>query len=176
MAGFWLILGIILAWVVHAGVFFQTGHQWFEACWAAQNAHRSAQSPEEAIAWAQCGPVAQRALYDAGYVFPGNPEYAVTPALKALANACPSSYTTIPLSGVQLLAVEFIQQDGGPTLIDRFTPPDAMILRAFDKRWPNCRSVRIANGFPPIVMRKGEWGFETPCKPCEAEQKAKNER
>lgn len=64
------------------------------------------------------------------------------------------------------LAVRLIVDIGGPTLIDKFTPPDAMIERAFLSRWPNCSSVAKANGFPKIVLLGGKWEFQSPCKPC----------
>ena len=70
------------------------------------------------------------------------------------------------------LAVDLVEKTGGPTLIERFTPPDAMIERAFKSKWPNCPSEAKANGFPKIVLRGEVWEFESTCKPCEAEKEA----
>ena len=165
------LIGIfLLFWVLQSGILFQTGYQWHQACWLAQNSgNRSPQTAEEATAWAQCAPVARRALFEAGYLFSGNPEYAVTPALKALTQACPSSYSEIPVGGVHLLVVKMLQNAGGPNLLDRFMPVDSMIVRTFNSRWPDCNLERTRNGFPRIVMKNREWGWETPCKTCEPE-------
>ena len=116
----------------------------------------------------------KRALFEAGYIFSGDPEYAVTPELKAVSRSCPSNFSNIPIGGVQLLALDMIEQDGGTTFVDRFMKPDSMIVRTFNKKWPNCSAARLANGFPKIVMNNGEWKFEAPCTPCEAEEKARN--
>lgn len=169
----WLVLLVAVGWALQKGWFYQTGQQWFDSCWASVNANgRSAASPEEATAWAQCGPVVDKALFDAGYVFSGNPQYAVIPQLHALAAACPSNYTDIPLAGPYSLAVSLIQDAGGPRWLDRFLPPGRMIVKVFDARWPQCTVERVRNGFPKIVMISGKWDFESHCVPCDAELKA----
>ncbi len=166
------ILAAAIAWMAHAGVFYQTGTQWFQSCWIAKHEKRSPATPDESIAWAKCEPTTQRAVFNAGFVLSGNPEYAVTPELKALGNACPSLYRDIPIAGMNYLAVNMVEESGGPTVVDSFTPPDAMIKTAFMSKWPNCPSVAKANGFPRAVYRGDAWEFESPCKPCEAEKKA----
>lgn len=172
MGVFALITALVIGWAVHAGIFFQTGNQWFQSCWVEQHEKRSPLTPEESIAWTRCEPVAQRAVFGSGFVPSGNPDYAVTPESKALSNACLSNYTDVPIGGMKYLAVGLIEKAGGPSLVERFTPPDAMIVRAFKSKWPNCQSVARANGFPKIVLRGEAWEFETTCKPCEAEKKA----
>jgi len=169
-----VIVALALAWVIQAGWIYQTGYDWFTSCWTAVNSHREASSPQEASAWAQCEPVAKRALFNAGFVFAGDPRYEVTPALQAIVQSCPSSYSDLPIGGVYLLAVPLIQQNGGPGLVDRFIPPDAMIVRAFKSKWPNCPAARETNGIPKIILKDGDWVFESPCKPCEDERKAAN--
>ncbi|MFM0513623.1 hypothetical protein [Paraburkholderia sp. RL17-373-BIF-A] len=67
------------------------------------------------------------------------------------------------------MAIDLLQKDGGPQWLDKFMPPDQMIVRTFNKRWPNCSAVRAANGFPKIVQKPDDtFGWSGPCKPCEA--------
>ena len=165
------ILAVALAWVAQAGVFYQTGSQWFQACWSLKNLRRSAETAEESMAWSKCSPTAQRAVYSAGIVPSGDPDNSFTPAVKALNQACPSNFKDIPLFGLSFLAVNLIEASGGPSVWDRFMSPDGMIQRAFESKWPNCSSVAQAQGFPKIVARGEKWEFETPCKPCEVEAK-----
>ncbi|KVT57850.1 hypothetical protein [Burkholderia ubonensis] len=170
--GMVLIAGVV-AWGLHAGWFYQTGQQWFDSCWASINSKNPPATAAEATAWMQCEPQTKKALFNAGYVFGGNPEYAVTPELKAVEAACPSNYSDIPMSGVQVMAIDLLTRDGGPRWLDKFMPPDQMIVRAFNKRWPNCSAARAANGFPTIVQKAdGTFGWSGPCKPCEAENAA----
>jgi hypothetical protein len=165
---FAFITVIAIGWMVHAGVFFQTGNQWFQSCWTEQNGNRKPVTPEESIAWSKCESVTKRAVFSSGFVPSVNPEYAITPETKALTGVCPSNYSDIAGDGsMKYLAVPLVVKIGGPTLIDKFTPPDAMIERAFQARWPNCQAVAKANGFPKIVLRDGKWEFESSCKPCE---------
>ena len=171
---FAFIAAIAIGWMVYAGVFFQTGSQWFQSCWIEQNETRKPVTPEESIAWSKCESVTKRAIFSSGFVPSGNPEYATTPETKALTDVCPSNYSDIAADGsMKHLAVPLVEKIGGPTLIDKFTPPDAMIERAFKSKWPNCQAVVKANGFPKIILRGGEWEFESPCKPCEIDDKAR---
>ena len=153
---------------------YQTGADWFHNCWnALHSKDGKPATPEEAIAWAKCAPTAERALYDAGYIIAGSPEYAVTPQLQAIGRACPSSWSDIPLFGVQELAVNLIEKAGGPAPKYRTLPADGMIVDVFKSEWPNCPDVRKANGFPKIV-RKGEgWGWARECEPCKDEERAR---
>lgn len=173
--GAWIVVGLLLGLLLQSGVPYQTGHQWYEDCWRAQHANgKEASSPSEAATWAQCQPVAERALFDAGWVFSGNPEYAVTPQLKAVTAACPSNYSDIPIAGIHYLVVPEIEKAGGADLLDRFLPPDPMIVRAMSVRWPHCAQVRFEQGIPKIVKKDGKWDFVTECWPCKAEQQAKD--
>src|ERR1700730_16194194 len=124
---------------LHAEWFYQTGQQWFDTCWAKTNSDgRTPSTPEEAISSSQCEESSKRALFNAGYTFSGNPEYAVTPELKMIIAACTSNYSDVPIGGIDFVAVSLVQSAGGPQLADRFMPPDKMILRAFNSKWPNC--------------------------------------
>ena len=167
-----LVIAAGVAYAAHSGWFYQTGQQWFDSCWSSINSKGPASSATEAIAWAQCEPQTKNALFDAGYIFSGNPEYAVTPELQAAIKACPSNFTDIPMAGVQIMAVDMIQKDGGPQWVDKFLPPSWMIVRTFDKRWPTCAVTRAANGFPKIIQKGDSWVWAEPCKPCEAEKAA----
>lgn len=166
------IVAIAIAWMAQAGMFYQTGNQWFQACWTQKYEKRSPANSDESIAWAKCEPATQRAVFNSGFFPSGNPADAITPELKALVKACPSNYSDIPMFGMNLLAVDIVEKSGGPNFIDRFLPPDSMIARAFKSRWPNCPAIREANGFPKIVLRGEAWELDSPCKPCEAEKKA----
>ncbi|MCO8590314.1 hypothetical protein [Burkholderia multivorans] len=160
-----------MGWTLQKGWFYETGAQWFDSCWAQVHANgRSASTPEEAVTWAQCEPIAQKAVYGAGYIFSGLPEKATTPQLKAIGTACPSNWTDMPLGGMGVLAVDLVEKQGGPQLLDRFLPANHLIVHAFEKQWPQCPSVRVSNGFPKVVQQAdGAWKFESHCIPCEAE-------
>ena len=169
-----LILVGLLAWAAHSGWFYQTGQQWFDTCWSAQNLTDGPKTPEEALARGQCKYNAEKALFAAGFVFSGNPEFSVTPELKATSDACPSNYKDVPIAGPQILVVNMIQERGGVDRLDSFLPASRLIVRTFESRWPSCPAVREANGFPKIVEKNGEFDWATKCKPCEAEQTAIN--
>lgn len=153
--------------------FYQTGQQWFESCWSyTKSTDHTPKSPAEESAWQQCEPEIRRALFDAGYIFGGNPDYAVTPELKAVEAACPNGWSEIPMSGVNVMAIDLITRDGGPQFLDKFLPPDRMIVRTFNKRYPNCNAERAKNGFPKIVPKGDDFDWSEPSKPCEAEKAA----
>lgn len=167
-----LMLAAAISWAIHAGWFYQTGSQWFDACWRAKHSTSGPQTPDEAVSWGKCKYTTEKSLFDAGFVFAGNPAYAVTPELKAVVNACPSNYSDIPMSGPQFLAVDMAEEQGGPNILDKFLPASLLIVRAFKTKWPECPAVRLANGFPKIVEVRGSFQWAAPCKPCEAEQAA----
>ena len=51
--GVFALIGVIaFGWMIHAGVFFQTGSQWFQSCWNEKHEQRMPATPEESIAWA----------------------------------------------------------------------------------------------------------------------------
>ena len=116
LGAFILILAGTTAWILQTGVLYQTGQQFYDACWAKAHANgKEPESPEQAAQWGSCQETADAALFDAGFIFAGNPENAVTPQLKAVVMACPSSWSEIPIDGVWSLAVSRIAQQGGPT-------------------------------------------------------------
>jgi len=166
-----LIAGVIAA-LCYNGAFYQTGAQFYKSCWQKSHANgKEPSSPEQAASWASCESTADNALFGAGFVYAGNPLYAVTPQLKAVGLACPNGYNQIPVGGPWILAVEWIQNDGGPTFADRFSSAEETIVRVFKSRYQNCVSTAAANGFPHRVNRgPAGWEFETPCIPCKAEE------
>jgi hypothetical protein len=170
---FWLILILIGLGLCYAGVFYQTGAQFYDTCWKKAHANgREPDTPAQAAQWSACEETADAALFNAGFVFSGNREYAVTPLLKALVAACPSNYSDIPMVGTWDLAVKLIQDTGGPTLKDRFAPASSTIVRVFKSKWPNCVTTAAQNGIPKFVKRDGRWVLSGPCLPCEAEEQA----
>ncbi len=110
------------------------------------------------------------ALFDAGFIFAGNPENAVTPQLKAVVMACPSSWSEIPIDGVWSLAVSRITCQADYDPLDRFMPARNVVVRVFQRRWPSCATVARANGFPLITKHSGSWDWAKTCEPCKAEQ------
>jgi hypothetical protein len=193
-----LSLVVALALCVQAGLFFQTGHQWFEACWSRVSLSDQPATAKEAVAWARCAPVAEEAIYSAGFVFFGDydsdsdfgvgpadpagpiffrrdPDNTAIAAEKAIAAACPSNMTDVPIGGAYFLTVDLIKKQG-VRLIDRLIPSQHMIANAFETRWPACVSTRIANGYPKIVKKGDAWDWETPCEPCRAAAAARADR
>jgi hypothetical protein len=59
---------------------------------------------------------------------------------KALASACPDAYADMPVFPKlwYTVAVDAIEKNGGPSLIDRVVPPGWLIQRAMKARWPRC--------------------------------------
>lgn len=156
----------LAGWLVQEGAFYQTGNNWFEACWTKMNANRKPATPQESVAWNQCELKIDRTLYEAGYIFvrfSGE-----TPASRAIGAACPS-VSNFPPMDLDYFVVREVEHLGGPLLSDRFFSAERMIRRVFAVRWPNCPAVREANGYPKLVMRGGAWEFESKCVPCEEE-------
>jgi len=155
-----------------SGVFFETGSNWYSACWHKAHDHRAPNSPEEAAFWVSCRIEAENAFFGAGFIAAGNPNYAVTPQLKAIQAACPSAYTEIPLDGPSELIVGMVENAGGPALADRVLPARFMIANSLRSRWPNCSAAREANGFPRRVKKGDDWEWASPCLPCKGEETA----
>ena len=173
LGAFILILAGTTAWILQTGIGIKPGRQFYDACWAKAHANgKEPESPEQAAQWGSCQETADAALFDAGFIFAGNPENAVTPQLKAVVMACPSSWSEIPIDGVWSLAVSRIAQQGGPTPLDRFMPARNVVVRVFQRRWPSCATVARANGFPLITKHSGSWDWAKTCEPCKAEQMA----
>jgi hypothetical protein len=59
---------------------------------------------------------------------------------KALAGVCPDMFAEMPLFPEYWyrVAVDAIEKNGGPTLIDRVAPASWLIQRAMKARWPRC--------------------------------------
>jgi hypothetical protein len=167
------IITAVAAYLCYRGAFYQTGAQFYSSCWQRMQANgRDANSAEQAAEWAMCDETTKTAVYRHGFVFAGNPRYAVTPQLKTVQAACPSSYSDVPRAGIWALAVRMIQQGGGTTLADKFLPARATVVRVFSSKWPNCVATATENGFPKVVKRHGTWDFVTECMPCKAEDEA----
>ena len=167
-----LLCGIVAAVAAQKGAFYTTGKQWFDSCWTAQNSKRQAASPDEAVSWGKCEKIASSAIYDAGFVFAGTDS--LTAPSRAVAAACPSGWSDLPLGGVAVLGVNLVASDGGPSVRDRFTPARDLIVRAFVHRWPRCPLVRAQNNFPKLVEGAGgEFAWERPCEPCQLEERAR---
>lgn len=168
----WIIGAAVLAALAYNGIFYQTGKQWYDTCWSAKHSKDGPKSADEAAAWGKCEYVARKALFDKGFIFSGNPDNAVTPALKEVVESCPSNYSDIPLSGVDTLAIDLIEQQGGASFWDKFLPANNLINHVFLAKWPNCPVTRSKWGFPKIVEKNGSFDWESECKPCEAERNA----
>jgi hypothetical protein len=166
-----VVIGAILS---HQGVFYQTGSQFYRTCWERLHSKPDSKpdTPEQAAAWATCQLVAESAFSKEGFLFSGNPELAVTPQLTAVYHACPSQWSDMFPEDLWRVAVQVIQDNGGPRLPDKFLPAASAVTRAFSTKWPSCVATARKNGFPRIVMRNGSWDFEEKCVPCEAGQEA----
>lgn len=176
-----IVVGVLIALLAIGGTLlvsnsdfaYLTGWHWYDACWRKlHTSNHEAQSPEQAAIWSQCDALADKTFYGDGYIYAGNPQWAVTPQLKAIQAACPNAYNEIPVGGWWITAVGLIESSGGPSAADRFLPPGEMILRVLHERWPKCPEVRQVMGFPKMVSKSGNWDWETKCEPCEAEEKA----
>jgi hypothetical protein len=173
----WLLVIPIGLALCYSGAFYQTGAEFYGTCWKKAHANgREADSPEQAAQWAACEETANAALYNAGFIYAGNPEYSVTPQLKAVEAACPSSYSDLPIGGAWILVVQMTQDAGGPTFLDRISPASSTIVRMFQAKWPNCATTAEQNGFPKVVNRNGVWVFGAPCLPCKAQTEAYEKR
>jgi hypothetical protein len=62
---------------------------------------------------------------------------------RVLADACPDRHTQLPVifDRFYVIAVDAIEKDGGPLLIDRLVPAEWLIERALKARWPRCVDV-----------------------------------
>jgi len=172
-----LLCGFVAAFAADQGMFYTTGKQWFDSCWTAQHSKRQAASPEEAVSWGKCEKTAAFAVFEAGFMFADDPGQSITGPARAVAAACPSSWSDLPIGGIAVLGVNLVEQDGGPSFLDRFTPASRLIGRAYRKKWPGCPAARLANHFPRLVPKPGgEFGWDGPCQPCVVEERARAAR
>ena len=76
-------------------------------------------------------------MANAGFAI-GSSSPQATEDAKALSSACPDAYTEMPVFPKfwYTVAVDAIEKNGGPTLIDRVAPAGWLIERAMKARWP----------------------------------------
>jgi hypothetical protein len=156
-------------------VLYDTGQDYYEACWAKKAKAQEdplnweeprASSPSEAIRWAKCEIETQRAIYRSGLMFAGRVQDGDR-AATALAAVCPSSWSDVPMAGAYYLTVDLVERNGGPLLAEKFLPARYMIERVWKARWPRCDAERRRQGYPKIVESAGgtfEWAH--PCAKC----------
>jgi hypothetical protein len=180
--------------LAYYGLFYETGRQWNEACWAKRAAEKAKDKAANAAAakgielrpddfgdpqganaqqdaqWRLCELMSRRAIYQAGFIFAGNPE--VDRNASTVVQSCPSSWTQVPMAGTYWLTLDLIADQGGTHTLDAFIPAETTIQRAWIKQWPECAAERIRLGYPMIVEKKrGEFDWAEPCIPCEAARK-----
>jgi hypothetical protein len=81
-------------------------------------------------------------MENAGFAI-GSSSPQATEDAKALASACPDAYAEMPVFPKfwYTVAVDAIEKNGGPSLIDRVAPAGWLIERAMKARWPRCIDV-----------------------------------
>jgi hypothetical protein len=143
-----LLVGCIGAGVgAYYGLFYVTGSQFYEGCWERRAKEKmvggfneaQAVNASQAALWASCTPVVAEAMDDAGFTFGSSAAEAPAEA-KALASSCPDRHRDIPLfiDRLYIVAIDLIERNGGPKLIDRVLPARWLIERALKTRWPRC--------------------------------------
>lgn len=175
-----LVIVALLAgglWAVHAGLFYQTGYQWYESCWNKRKAaidqktvsDPKASTPQEGAAWARCELLAEEVTYNLGFVFTGL-GWGDRDVVE-LHKACPSSWSDVPGGGWYMKLVKLMEKQGGPPIWSQFVQAQSVIEHTLKSRWPTCNEVRIKQGYPRIVQIEGEWTWESRCRPCEKNSK-----
>ena len=142
-----LLVGIGAGAAAYSGVFYVTGSQFYEACRQRQAKEKidggfkdaAADNPSQALLWASCTPIMTEGMGDAGFAI-GSSSPQATEDAKTLAIACPDAYTEMPVFPKfwYTVAVDAIEKNGGPSLIDRVAPAGWLIERAMKARWPRC--------------------------------------
>jgi hypothetical protein len=143
-----LLVGIGSAGVAaYKGMFYVTGSQYYEGCWerrAKENKEKSfkeaeADNPTQAALWASCTPIMAESMDKAGFILSSSAANAPADA-QALVGACSDRFAEMPLLPERWyrVAVDAIENSGGPTLIDRVAPAGWLIERATKARWPRC--------------------------------------
>ena len=143
-----LLVGIGAGVAAYRGMFYVTGSQYYEACWERRakenkaNDHSNeaeADNPSQAVLWASCTPIMAESMDKAGFGLGSSHPNAHADA-KALANACPDRDKDLNLfpNFWYSVAVDAIEKNGGPSLIDRVAPAGWLIERAMKARWPRC--------------------------------------
>ena len=129
------------------GMFYVTGSQFYEACSQRQAKEKiddgfkeiGADNPSQAALWAGCTPILGETRESAGFAI-GSSSPQATEDAKALASACPDAYKVLPVFPRfwYSVAVDAIENNGGPSVIDRVAPAGWLIERAIKARWPRC--------------------------------------
>ena len=142
-----LLVGIGAGAGAYSGVFYVTGSQFYEACRQRRAKEKidggfkevEADNPSQALLWASCTPIMAENMDNAGFAIGSSAPEAPADA-KALASACPDGYKEMPAfpDHWYIVAVEAIEKNGGPSLIDRVAPAGWLIERAMKARWPRC--------------------------------------
>jgi len=140
-----LLVGIGAGVAAYHGMFYVTGSQFYEACQQRQAKEKivggfnevEADNPSQAALWGSCTPTMTESMGNAGF---GSSSPPATDDAKALASACPDAYTEMPPFPKfwYTVAVDAIEKNGGPSLIDRVAPAGWLIQRAMKARWPRC--------------------------------------
>jgi hypothetical protein len=141
-----LLVGIGAGAGAYSGVFYVTGSQFYEACRQRQTKEKidaafkeaEADNRSQAILWGSCTPILTESMGNAGFAI-GSSSPQATEDAKALASACPDA-TEMPVFPKfwYVIAVEAIEKNGGPSLIDRVAPAGWLIERTMKARWPRC--------------------------------------
>jgi hypothetical protein len=142
-----LLVGIGAGVAAYKGMFYVTGSQYYEACWERRAEEKKRQdfkeaegnNPSQAVLWASCTPIMADSMDKAGFAIGSSAANAPADA-KALASDCPDAFAEMPAIPTYwyLVAVDVIEKNGGPTLIDRVAPASWLIERAVKARWPRC--------------------------------------
>ena len=145
---FLLLVGVGAA--AYCGVFYVTGSQFYEACRQRQTKEKidggfkevEADNPSQAALWGSCTPIMGETMGNAGFAI-GSSSPQATEDAKALASACPDARTDMPVFPKfwYAVAVDAIEKNGGPSLIDRVAPAGWLIERAMKAHWPHCIDV-----------------------------------
>jgi hypothetical protein len=145
-----LLLGIGAGVAAYHGMFYVTGSQFYEACSQRQAKEKidggfkevGADNPSQAALWGTCTPIMGETMENAGFAI-GSSASQATEDAKALASACPDANTDMPVFPKYwyTVAVDAIDKNGGPSLIDRIAPARWLIERALKARWPRCIDV-----------------------------------
>jgi hypothetical protein len=159
-----LLVAIGAGAAAYHGMFYVTGSQFYEACRQRQAKEKivggfkdvEADNPSQAALWSNCTPIMGESMNNAGFAI-GSSSPQATEDAQALASACPDAYVDMPAfpkfwyTG----ALDAIEKNGGPSLIDRVTPAGWLIERAMKALWPRCIDVarpyraKTESGFLP---------------------------
>src|SRR5215813_10780623 len=142
------------------GVFYVTGSQFYESCSQRQTKEKidggfkevGADNLSQAALWSSCTPIMGQSMANAGFAI-GSSSPQATEDAKALVSACPDAYTEMPVFPKfwYTVAVDAIEKNGGPSLIDRVATAGWLIERTMKVRWPRC--IDVAR---PIMPRLGK--------------------